>query len=60
MAKAAEVRVRMGMHTGEPALDPTGYIGVDVHGAARIHEASHGGQILVSASTEQLCRPQGV
>jgi DNA-binding NarL/FixJ family response regulator/class 3 adenylate cyclase len=45
-------RVRMGVHTGEPALSGDSYYGVDVHRAARITEAGHGGQILV---TERVC-----
>jgi len=46
-----EVRVRMGIHTGRPALSEGTYFGVDVHRAARICEAGHGGQILASADT---------
>ena len=42
----ATVRVRMGLHTGEPAIGPTGYVGMDVHRAARICSAGHGGQVL--------------
>jgi predicted ATPase len=48
------VRVRMGVHTGEPGRTEEGYIGVDVHRAARIMGAGHGGQTLVSESTKQL------
>jgi predicted ATPase/class 3 adenylate cyclase len=48
------VRVRMGLHTGEPKLTDDGYIGVDVHAGARIASAGHGGQVLVSESTRQL------
>ncbi len=44
-----EVRVRMGIHTGRPALSNDTYFGVDVHRAARICDAGHGGQILLSA-----------
>ena len=43
-------RVRMGIHTGEPSLAGGSYYGVDVHRAARIIEAGHGGQILASGS----------
>jgi class 3 adenylate cyclase len=50
----AEVRVRMGMHTGEPVLAAEGYIGLDVHRAARIGETANGGQVLVSESTRAL------
>src|SRR5438552_14166229 len=48
------VRVRMGLHTGEPLLTEQGYVGIDVHRAARIAAAGHGGQILVSQSTRDL------
>jgi DNA-binding NarL/FixJ family response regulator/class 3 adenylate cyclase len=48
---AEEMRVRMGIHTGRPALSEGTYFGVDVHRAARICEAGHGGQILASAET---------
>jgi class 3 adenylate cyclase len=41
------VTVRIGLHTGEPAVTEEGYVGVDVHLAARITAAGHGGQILV-------------
>jgi predicted ATPase/class 3 adenylate cyclase len=43
--------VRMGIHTGEPAHGSDGYIGIDVHRAARICSAAHGGQVLVSETT---------
>ncbi len=48
------VKVRMGLHTGEPSLASTGYIGMDVHRAARIGDAGHGGQVLLSQSTRDL------
>jgi predicted ATPase/class 3 adenylate cyclase len=48
------VRVRMGLHTGEPTMTEEGYVGIDVHRAARIAAAGHGGQILVSQSTRDL------
>lgn len=48
------VNVRMGLHTGSPLLDEDGYVGVDVHRAARIAAAGHGGQVLVSAATALL------
>ena len=44
----------MGVHTGTPLLTDEGYVGVDVHRAARIAAAGHGGQVLVSASTAPL------
>ena len=49
------VRVRMGLHTGEGVLGGDDYIGMDVHRAARIASAGHGGQILVSRATAALC-----
>ncbi len=48
------VRVRMGLHTGEPLRTEEGYVGPDVHKAARIAAAGHGGQVLVSTSTCEL------
>ena len=48
------VRVRMGLHTGEPSLTPEGYVGLDVHRAARIMSAGHGGQVLLSQPTSTL------
>jgi len=49
-----DVRVRMGMHTGEPALGEEGYLGIDVVQAARICSAAHGGQLLASEATRAL------
>ena len=43
--------VRMGIHTGEPAAEPPKYVGLDVHLAARIMAAGHGGQVLLSEAT---------
>jgi predicted ATPase/class 3 adenylate cyclase len=48
------VRVRMGVHTGEPLLTEEGYVGLDVHRTARIAAAGHGGQVLVSQATREL------
>src|SRR5215204_2798011 len=48
------IRVRMGLHTGEPAVSDGGYVGIDVHRAARIAAAGHGGQVLVSQATRDL------
>src|SRR6266480_5440944 len=48
------VRVRMGLHTGEPVVTDEGYVGLDVHRAARIAAAGHGGQILISQTTRDL------
>ncbi len=49
-----EVRVRMGIHTGEPSVGDEGYLGLDVVRAARICSAGHGGQILLSETTRAL------
>ncbi|HEU5279356.1 MAG TPA: adenylate/guanylate cyclase domain-containing protein [Gaiellaceae bacterium] len=54
------VRVRMGLHTGEPLLTSQGYVGIDVHRAARIAAVGHGGQILVSQSTRDLVGGDGL
>jgi predicted ATPase len=51
---ALEVAVRMGIHTGTPHLTDEGYVGADVHKAARIAAAGHGGQVLVSVATSTL------
>src|SRR5438270_11786292 len=48
------VRVRMGLHTGEPLVTEEGYVGIDVHRAARVMAAAHGGQVLVSQATHEL------
>jgi predicted ATPase len=48
------VRVRIGIHTGEPILTGEGYVGIDVHCAARICAAGHGGQVLLSRATGDL------
>jgi predicted ATPase/class 3 adenylate cyclase len=48
------LRVRMGIHTGEPLVAPPKYVGLDVHKAARIMAAAHGGQTLLSGETEKL------
>jgi len=48
------VRVRIGIHTGEPVVTAEGYVGVDVHRAARIMGAGHGGQVLLSETTRRL------
>jgi predicted ATPase/class 3 adenylate cyclase/DNA-binding CsgD family transcriptional regulator len=57
------IRARIGLHTGEPQLSTEGYIGLDVHHAARIMSAGHGGQVLLSAATQELVKrdlPDGV
>jgi class 3 adenylate cyclase len=48
------IRVRIGLHTGEPLLDAPKYVGVDGHLAARVMSAGHGGQILLTAATRRL------
>ncbi len=57
------VQVRMGLHTGEPQHSAEGYVGLDVHRAARIMSAGHGGQVLLSQTTRDLVEhalPEGV
>jgi predicted ATPase len=51
---AGPIRVRMGLHTGSPHVGREGYVGEDVHLAARIAAAGHGGQVLVSQATRGL------
>jgi len=58
-----EVHVRMGMHTGEAMLGGDNYVGLDVHRAARVASAGHGGQVLISDTTRALvdrALPDGV
>ena len=52
------LRVRMGIHTGEPVAEPPKYVGLDVHLAARIMAAGHGGQVLLSEATRALVATQ--
>jgi predicted ATPase/class 3 adenylate cyclase/DNA-binding CsgD family transcriptional regulator len=57
------VRVRIGLHTGEPQLSLEGYVGLDVHRAARVMSAGYGGQVLLSQTTSDLAErdlPDGV
>jgi len=49
-----ELKVRMGLHTGEPELHDDGYVGIDLHRGARICAAAHGGQVVVSSVTRAL------
>ena len=61
--EGVECRVRMGLHTGEPAVGEEGYHGMGVHRGARICAAGHGGQILLSNTTRELAEdelPAGV
>ena len=63
MGRWSPVRVRAGIHTGEGAIGGDNYVGIDVHRAARIGAAGHGGQVLVSNSTAVLVQdhlPEGV
>src|SRR5918997_1987731 len=54
--EARAPRTRIGLHTGAPRLNDGGYVGLDVHRAARIAAAGHGGQILLSQATASLVR----
>lgn len=61
--EGAALRVRVGLHTGEPVSTGVGYVGMDVHRAARISAVAHGGQILLSQTTHALVEhdlPEGV
>ena len=51
------IQVRVGLHTGAPLLTAEGYVGDDVHFAARVASSGHGGQVLVSAATAALVEP---
>ena len=55
------LRVRMGIHTGEATLAGDDYVGLEVHRAARVGAAGHGGQVIISSATRSLvrtaCRP---
>jgi len=58
-----EVRLRIGLHTGEPLVAEEGYVGIDVHRAARIGNVGYGGQVLLSETTAALVvdeLPEGV
>src|ERR1700694_4898308 len=60
---SVKMPVRIGLHTGEPQLSAEGYVGLDVHHAARIMSAGHGGQVLLSQTTCDLVAqtlPDGV
>ena len=50
------VRVRMGLHTGEAEQEGADYLGDDLHRAARLMDAGHGGQVLLSLVTSELVR----
>jgi DNA-binding NarL/FixJ family response regulator/class 3 adenylate cyclase len=57
--EGTSVRIRMGLHTGEPVAADDTYYGLDVHRAARICSAGHGGQVLVSRTTQHLLASGG-
>jgi predicted ATPase/class 3 adenylate cyclase/tetratricopeptide (TPR) repeat protein len=52
------IKVRMGLHSGEPRLTEEGYVGLDVHKGARIAAVGHGGQVLLSEATHTLVDAQ--
>jgi class 3 adenylate cyclase/predicted ATPase len=53
-----ELRVRMGLHAGHVDRGPTGYVGLEVHRAARVSAAAHGGQLLLTAAARELAGDQ--
>jgi predicted ATPase/class 3 adenylate cyclase len=58
--RTGPIKVRMGLHTGEPDVTEEGYVGIDVHRAARITAAGHGGQVLLSQATHDLLAGEAV
>ncbi len=50
-------RIRVGVHTGDPALSGGSYYGVDVHRAARVTDTGHGGQVVVSGAAREQSSP---
>jgi class 3 adenylate cyclase len=58
----SDVRLRIGLHRGRPALTDTGYVGLSVHAAARICFAAHGGQIVMSSAVRTALDelPEGI
>ena len=48
------ISIRVGIHTGEPGLDPPKYVGMDVHFAARVMSSAHGGQVVLTQTTRGL------
>src|SRR4051794_13209835 len=59
LQSTGRIRLRVGVHTGEPALIDEGYVGVDVHRAARIAACGRGGRVVVSRTTRDLA-PEAV
>jgi predicted ATPase/class 3 adenylate cyclase len=53
--EGGSIRIRVGIHSGEPVLDPPKYVGMDVHFAARVMSCAHGGQVVVSSATRAAC-----
>src|SRR4051812_7383770 len=53
-AEGEQIRVRIGLHTGEPRVVEGRYVGLDVHHAARVMAVAHGGQVLLSEPTRTL------
>ena len=60
LVTSGPIRVRMGLHTGTPHLAEDGYVGADVHRAARIAACAHGSQVLISSSTAALLDSGGL
>ena len=58
--ESCPIRIRVGLHTGSPAVDPPKYVGRDVHLAARVMGAVHGGQVLLSAATRGLVEVEAI
>ena len=54
--RGVSVAVRIGLHTGEPMRHGDGYVGMDVHRAARVSAAAHGGQVVMTEATHSLAR----
>jgi class 3 adenylate cyclase len=54
----ADVRVRIGIHSGYPTLDEVNYIGLAIHTTARVCSAAHGGQVIVSGDTKEASQGQ--
>lgn len=55
-----ECRVRAGIHSGHPTLTKTGYIGIDVHTAARVCAVAHGGQVVATGETKEALQASPV
>jgi class 3 adenylate cyclase len=57
-ADGVEARVRIGIHSGYPTLDEVNYIGLAIHTTARVCDAAHGGQVIVSGDTKEASQGQ--